>query len=240
MRRVSNPAGSTTARRGWTWPPCPSNLEVSTYEGGVKSELFDRRLRANLAVFYNDYKNLQVSFYDPVYVGSRRGNAGQAHSYGVELETDAAFTDAFHAQFSAGYLFAVYDEYKGAGGAGINADGNRLTNSPRWNLSGGIHLGGPGADSGLAEAQHQRPVPDPDLHQRNASCRRPNVVPAQTFLNAVATWTAPDPHWQVVFSGRNLLDSDKPVSSTYTPSTSVYYLNFPDPRTWLVTLRYEL
>ncbi len=111
--------------------------EVSTYEGGLKSELFDRRLRANVAVFYNDYQNLQVSFFDPVYVGSRRGNAGQAHSYGVELETDAALTDALSAQFSAGYLFAVYDEYKGAGGAGIDADGNRLTNSPRWSLSAG-------------------------------------------------------------------------------------------------------
>jgi iron complex outermembrane receptor protein len=43
-----------------------------------------------------------------------------------------------------------------------------------------------------------------------------------------------------VLSGRNLTNSAKPVSSTYTPSTGVYYVNYPDPRTWLVTLRYAL
>lgn len=214
--------------------------QVITYEGGLKSELFDKRLRANLAVFYNDYQNLQVSFYDPAYVGSRRGNAGQAHSYGVELETDAALTDALSAQFSVGYLYAVYDEYKGAGGAGVNADGNRLTNSPKWNLSGGftweVPVKIPGSLKVGVNAQYQSSI----VTSATPSAGGQNNIPGQTFVNAVATWTAPDPHWQVVLSGRNLFDSDKPVSSTYTPSTSVYYQNFPDPRTVLVTVRYAL
>jgi iron complex outermembrane receptor protein len=64
-----------------------------------------------------------------------RGNAGKAHTYGVELETDARATERLSLQASAGYLFAVYDKYKGAGGIGVNADGHRLLNSPRWSLS---------------------------------------------------------------------------------------------------------
>ncbi len=56
----------------------------------------------------------------------------------------------------------------------------------------------------------------------------------------MVTWQTPDPRWSVVLSGRNLLDSDKPVSVTYTPATGVYYNNYPDPRTWLVTLKYAL
>ncbi len=214
--------------------------EVITYEGGLKSELFDKRLRANLAAFYNDYQNLQVSFYDPTYVGSRRGNAGQAHSYGVELETDAALTDAVSAQFSTGYLFAVYDEYKGAGGPGINADGNRLVNSPRWNLSGGltwlVPVKIPGALKVGVNAQYQSSI----VTSATPAAGGQNRIPGQTFVNAVATWTAPDPRWQVVLSARNLLESDKPVSSTYTASTGVYYLNFPDPRTVLVTVKFAL
>lgn len=221
-----------------TLPFAPES--VITYEGGLKSELFDRRLRANLAVFYNDYQNLQVSFYDPAYVGSRRGNAGQAHSYGVELETDAALTDALSAQVSVGYLEAIYDEYRGAGGAGVNADGNRLTNSPRWNLSAGltwaVPINIPGSLKLGVNAQYQSSI----VTSATPSAGGQNNIPGQTFVNAVATWTAPDPHWQVVLSGRNLLDSDKPVSATYTPSTGVYYQNFPDPRTVLVTVRYTL
>ena len=214
--------------------------EVITYEGGLKIELFDKRLRANLAVFYNDYRNLQVSFYDPAYVGSRRGNAGQAHSYGVELETDAALTDALSAQVSVGYLEAIYDDYKGAGGAGVNADGDRLTNSPKWNLSAGltweVPVKIPGSLKLGVNAQYQSSI----VTSATPSAGGQNNIPGQTFVNAVATWTSPDPHWQVVLSGRNLFDSDKPVSSTYTPSTAVYYQNFPDPRTVLVTVKYGL
>ncbi|MET0271693.1 MAG: TonB-dependent receptor [Phenylobacterium sp.] len=214
--------------------------EVTSYEAGLKTELLEHRLRANLAVFYNDYKDLQVSFFDPAYVGSRRGNAGQATSYGVELETDAQLTQALSAQASVGYLFAEYDEYKGAGGAGVDADGNRLTSSPRWSLSGGltwavpIHIPGSlrlGVNAQYQTKTYSNAIPSPGGQHE---------IPAQGFLNAVATWTAPDPRWAVVLSGRNLTDSDKPVSSTYTPSTGVYYVNFPDPRTWLVTLRYAL
>jgi iron complex outermembrane receptor protein len=94
----------------------------------------------------------------------------------------------------------------------------------------------PGSLKVGANAQHQTKI----LTSATPAAGGQNVVPPQTFVNAVATWTTPDPHWQVVLSVRNLFDSDKPVSSTFTASTGVYYLNFPDPRTWLVTLRYAL
>jgi iron complex outermembrane receptor protein len=214
--------------------------EVTSYEGGVKSEFFDHRLRANLAVFYNDYKDLQVAFYDPAYVGSRRGNAGQATSYGVELETEAQLAQGLNVQGSVGYLFAEYDSYKGAGGAGVDADGNRLTSSPRWSLAGGVTWVVPVEIPGQlrlgVNAQYQTKT----FSNAIPSAGGQHDIPAQGFLNAVATWTAPDPHWSVVLSGRNLTNSDKPVSATYTPSTGVYYRNYPDPRTWLVTLRYVL
>jgi len=220
-----------------TRPFAPEN--VDTYETGLKTELFDHRARVNLAAFYNDYKDLQVSYSDPAYPGnSVRANAGKAHTYGVELETDVRATERLSLQASAGYLFAVYDRYKNAGGIGVDADGHRLLNSPRWSLSGGvtydlpIHV--PGEVRVGLNVQYQTKT------YFNALQRPQDVAPAQTFVNGVVTWQTPDPRWSVVLSGRNLLDSDKPVSATYTPSTGVYYQNFPDPRTWLVTLKYAL
>lgn len=214
--------------------------KVNTYETGLKTELFDRRVRANLAVFYNDYQNLQVSFYDPIYVGSRRGNAGQAHTYGLELETDTRITESLGAQFTAGYLYAVYDEYKGAGGPGVDADGNRLISSPRWSLSGAINWTVPVSIPGELRLNLNANYQTRIVTSATPAAGGQNEIPGQTFVNGTLTWSAPDPRWTVILSGRNLLDSDKPVSSTYTPSTAVYYLNFPDPRTWTVTLRYEL
>ncbi len=220
-----------------TRPFQPEN--VDSYETGLKTELFDRRARVNLAVFYNDYKDLQVSYSDPAYPGnSIRGNAGAAHTYGVELESDVRPTERLSLQASAGYLFAVYDKYKNAGGVGVDADGHRLLNSPRWNLSGGltydVPVEVPGSVRVGLNAQWQSKT------YYNALQRPQDEAPAQAFLNGSITWTAPDPHWAVQLSARNLLDSAKPVSVTYTPSTGVYYRNYPDPRTFLVTLKYAL
>jgi iron complex outermembrane receptor protein len=214
--------------------------EVSTYETGVKTEAFDKRLRANVAIFYNDYKDLQVSFYDPAYVGSRRGNAGKAHSYGVEIESDAKPTDRLSVQAAVGYLFAVYDRYKGAGGAGVDADGHRLPNAPRWTLSGGFTWDAPAPIPGALRLGLNANWQSKIYSSATPAAGGQNQLPAQAFVNALATWTAPDPRWSLALSVRNLLDSDKPVSSTYTPSTAVYYLNFPDPRTYTVSLRYAL
>jgi iron complex outermembrane receptor protein len=212
---------------------------VDTYETGLKTELFDHRARLNLAVFYNDYKDLQVSYSDPAYPGnSVRSNAGKAHTYGVELEADVRATERLSLQASAGYLFAIYDKYRNAGGIGVNADGHRLLNSPRWSLSGAITYDVPIEIPGELRvglnAQFQTKT------YFNALQRPQDEAPAQTFLNGVVTWQSPDPRWSVVLSGRNLLESDEPVTVTYTPATGVYYKNYPDPRTWLVTLKYAL
>ncbi len=213
--------------------------DVNTYETGLKTELFDRRARVNLAAFYNDYENLQVSYSDPAYPGnSIRGNAGEAHTYGVELESDVRATERLSLQGSVGWLYAVYDTYKNAGGVGVNADGHRLLNSPRWSLSGGVTwdvpVQVPGSIRANLNAQWQTKT------YFSALQRPQDEAPAQGFLNGTITWTAPNPQWAVQLSGRNLLDSDKPVTSTYTPATGVYYKNYPDPRTWLVTLKYAL
>jgi iron complex outermembrane receptor protein len=143
-------------------------------------------------------------------------------------------------QFNVGWLFAVYDDYKGAGGAGVNADGNRLIGSPRWSVSSGVTYDVPVEIPGSLRvglnAQWQSGI----VTSATPAAGGQNNIPSQGFLNGVATWTSPDPHWAVSLSVRNILNSDKPVGATYTPSTGVYYQNFPDPRTALVTLKYAL
>ena len=211
--------------------------KVGTYETGLKATLFDKALRVNIAAFYNNYKDLQVSFFDPVYAGTRRGNAGKAHSWGVEVETSASLTDHLTAQLAGGYLKAIYDDYKGAGGKGIDADGNDLINAPHWSLSGGlaydIGLGKKGGLRLATDAQYQSSIYSSPLN------RPQDKSPGQAFVNGTITYTTPDPRYQVILSGRNLFDSDKPVSASYTPSIGAYYQNFPDGRTFLVSVKFS-
>jgi iron complex outermembrane recepter protein len=212
---------------------------VNSFETGIKSDVFGRHLRVNLAGFYNDYRHLQVSYVDPAYPGnSIRGNAGKAHSAGVELEASARLPFGLSLQASGGYLYAVYDRYENAGGAGVNADGNRLTNSPRWNFSEGgafdLPLPIPGQLRLAGDVQWASD------YYTSALNRPQDRVPAQAFVNATLSWQSSDGHTTVTLSSRNLLDSQKPVSSTFNPGTGVRYWNFPDPRLVLIGLEHEL
>jgi len=216
----------------------PFNPEkVTTYEGGLKATLFGRALRSNLAVFYNDYRDLQVSFYDPAYVGSRRGNAGKAHSWGVELENNLNLSKRVSLQASGGYLKAIYDDYKGAGGKGVDADGNPLTNAPKWSFSGGANYDLPAGRIGDVKfslnAQYQ------SSFYTSALARSQDRVPGQTFVNGAITWTPRDPSFQIRVEGRNILGADAPVGSSYTPTTGIYYKTYADPATVLVSFKFS-
>ena len=211
--------------------------KVTTYEGGLKATLFGGALRSNLAVFYNDYKDLQVSLFDPSYGNFRRGNAGKAHSWGIELENDLRLSDRFSVQASGGYLKAIYDDYKGAGGPGVNADGNPLINAPKYSLAGGatytLPLGASGSRLRLsANAQYQ------SSFYQNALTRPQDRVPGQAFVNGSVTWTLPDDRFQIGLSAKNILGADKPVGSTYVPSVGAYYKNYADPATMLFDVRF--
>ncbi|MET0283116.1 MAG: TonB-dependent receptor [Polyangiales bacterium] len=218
----------------------PFNPEyVNNYELGLKTELFRHHLRANVAAFYNDYKDLQTSYTDPMYPGvSIRGNAGAATTKGIELEADARLPGGLGLNFAGGYLDANYDRYRNAFGVGVNADGNRLINAPKWNFTAGgsydIPLPVPGFVRLTTDVQWASEF------YSNALNRPEDLNQAQAFWNGNVSWTSPDEHTVVTLSSRNLLDSQRAVTSTFTPNTGVRYFNFPDPRTFLVSLRYNL
>src|SRR5690606_35788758 len=61
--------------------------EVDSFEVGVRTPLFDRRVQFTAAVFYNDYRNVQVAAHArPAFptVSIAVVNAGSARTYGAE------------------------------------------------------------------------------------------------------------------------------------------------------------
>jgi len=82
---------------------------VTSYEIGLKTDLFDRRMRFNLATFYNDFKDAQIVLLScPQYGGpgpcALPQNAGNAHVWGVEGEIFAVPVGALQFDLSASYL----------------------------------------------------------------------------------------------------------------------------------------
>ncbi|MDE8652000.1 TonB-dependent receptor [Novosphingobium album (ex Liu et al. 2023)] len=111
----------------------------TTYEFGFKSDLLDRRVRLNGAVFLNDYDNLQITVNDPTLgFAPIIQNAAKARIKGFELELQARPVGALLFEAGLGYLDAKYRKVDiRALNAGVTTD-TRLQNAPKWTMSAGV------------------------------------------------------------------------------------------------------
>ena len=85
---------------------------VDTFELGVKSELWDRRLRLNAALFTSAYDDMQVTVQRAVNntVASQVLNAASADINGLELEAVAVASDSLQFNLVLGYTDAKFNE----------------------------------------------------------------------------------------------------------------------------------
>lgn len=99
---------------GTTTIPGFDEENVTSYEVGLKSELFNRALRFNIAVYYNDYKDLAVVVPlagPPGTFASQIDNAGSVTYKGVEAEFAAVLNDIFSVDGSIGYVDIDFKEF---------------------------------------------------------------------------------------------------------------------------------
>jgi iron complex outermembrane receptor protein len=110
---------------------------VWTYEAGLKATALDDRLRANAAVFYNDYTNFQASVNERLPDNTIQQyvvNAGKLKTQGFELEVSARPLQGLDITASLGYLDAKYKEFFELSGTGARVDlkSNKPAFSPKW------------------------------------------------------------------------------------------------------------
>ncbi|MDB5579278.1 MAG: TonB-dependent receptor [Bradyrhizobium sp.] len=115
--------------------------KLDDWEGGIKADFWDRRLRVNLAAFHYKYSNLQVN--TVVQTSLLTTNAGGATVDGVEAQISAAPTNNLHVDLNAAWLDARYTDFTtidpGHPQLGLqNLAGNRLQYAPRGKISGSI------------------------------------------------------------------------------------------------------
>jgi iron complex outermembrane receptor protein len=121
--------------------------QVTSYEVGLKTTLLNGRARINLAGFYYDYANLQVSQAGTFAILT--SNAGKARIFGLEGELTLRPIEHLEIGFSGSYLNAKYTSYIGVDNAkplvnNVDFKGNFLNNAPEW--------------SGTLSAQYAIPV----------------------------------------------------------------------------------
>jgi iron complex outermembrane receptor protein len=175
---------------------------VWTYEIGSKASAFDGRLTANVAAFYNDYKNfiganalapstiLNPASGQPVGFVAINLNSGDVESYGAEAELSFNVSKAWRVYANATLLHArVTDSSQFSDVTGYAYPGNRILFVPDANYAVGTNLR-------LPFRKDQAIVLDANLigkGQRTGASLDAASVPlldAYHLVNASVTWQA--------------------------------------------------
>src|SRR5712672_2732252 len=107
-----------------------------SYEAGVKSSLFDRRLTLNAAAFYIDYTNrlFEVGKVSSGGIFTYTTNVGSSRNYGFELEAAAHLPADFTVTAGVGVTEAIFGSavFTDGNGNPVNALGKTAPNTPAY------------------------------------------------------------------------------------------------------------
>jgi iron complex outermembrane recepter protein len=214
---------------------------IKAVEGGLKTELFDRRVRLNVAAFYNDYTNIQVSqIINNVTVIS---NAASARVYGADIDFEAHVAPGLTLSSALELLHARFQQFDNAqlviplptGGAAItsaSAAGNRLPLSQDVSLNGAIdydfEAGGAAGHFNISAAYQGRYFFEPD-----------NVLeqPGYVMLNSSLKFTLPGTRISLTVFGKNLLN-EYVITTVSSTRPALIAIDAFAPRTFGVEARY--
>lgn len=222
-----NSDGSITPAEAPTFEP----EKADTWEIGFKSTFADRAVRLNGAVFYTDYKDLQLSIQrqtTPVFV-----NGGDARIKGFELEAQIVPVAGLSIDLGVGYTDAKYKRIA-PGVIGITTN-SRFVNTPKWQLHGGLSYR---ADLGAFQL-----TPRVDVAYSSTTALDPEntpllIRPGVTTVDTSLTLNPGSDNVELQFGVRNLFDKRYLVSG-YVSDLAITTGMYSRPREWFLTLRFK-
>lgn len=216
---------------------------LTSYEVGLKSTLFDRKLRLNLAAFYYDYTALQV-----LSVNQQAGsavptlgldNAADATIKGIELEATAVPTDWLDLGLNFGLLDAKFKNYLSAAidpitGLPRDFSGNRLPGAPKFTLSTYAQVKVPiGKFETRWRAEYNYTG---KKYYNNAQSDLISSGKGYGLLNLRATLADPDHGWELAAWAKNITDKAYIVDATDTSGFGFVPRYYGERRTYGIEL----
>jgi iron complex outermembrane recepter protein len=226
-----------------TNPPYkPEDIKAS--EVGLKSELFDRRLRLNVSAFNYLYDNIQVG----QYLGDTEiiVNGAKAKMYGADLDAELAVVHGLTLYGGFSYIHDRFTQYPNAafivpvGGCvptpgGVcsgSAAGNELPYTPTtgFNVGGSykweVPIGAITANANYFRSASFYAEPDNIAYQQ-----------AYDIINASVKWSDRDDHLSLAVYGRNL--GNTVYATSLTEATPGEVISLGQPRMYGVTIGYK-
>ena len=224
-----------------------SNAEIQSfdeefiwaYEAGLKSEWFDRRLRLNLAGFYYDYTDIQLSsaqFTPETGLIAVVENAGDAEIWGFEGELTARPAAGLDVGLGVGYTHGEYKKLNPATNIDPNA---KLPRTPSWTVNAMLqyeHSLGDNAGSLTfrGDMRYQSKIYNDPLNIEIVSQK------GYATANARVTYTDPSERFDLSVFVTNLTNKNALDNGFFSPVIGVAQAVYIPPRQWGVTLRYSM
>ena len=184
---------------------------VNAYEIGIKSELFDRKLRLNLALFYNDYSDLQVFASINTDVGAVQilDNASNARAYGLEFDATAYPVPGLTLALSGAFMATKLIDFKSVA-TGDDLSGNQIPRTPKTSLSAlaryEFNLGTSGKIGIQGSAHHKS-------HQFTTSQNETfQEIDANTVIDARIDYRHSSDRWGLALFVDNITDKAVPFT----------------------------
>lgn len=217
---------------------------ADSYEAGIKSEFFDRRLRFNLTGFYVRYKNLQRIIIVPLEVNGqqfqvqRLFNAASATVKGIEAEITAIPVAGLTVRGNLGYQDGRYNEYITPIPAGYDLSTSPLDRAPKWQWSvDGTYETEIG--NWRAFANGNVSYSGRNLYTQSITAAEENTfLNARTLVNASIGVRAPDDLYSIRLIGRNLTNKRYKTASQ-TVAGLWDFTNYAPPRSWSVEAAFK-
>jgi iron complex outermembrane receptor protein len=210
---------------------------VDSYEIGAKTAWFERRVTANVAVFYNEYRDMQLTINATPQNFVR--NAGAAEMKGAELEVVSRLAAGLDFNFSAGYLAAAYTELDpqlATLNPPLTVDKD-LVKAPKWTLSTGLQYAFQAGSAGRITLRGDWSYKSRVFHDVFNDARL--AQPGFDIVNAYTSFATNDDHWEIALFGTNLTDERYRISGNSSVGFGLAESTFAPPREWGATLKYR-
>ncbi|WP_394658147.1 TonB-dependent receptor [uncultured Novosphingobium sp.] len=210
--------------------------KLTAYELGVKT-LSHGPWRASAAVFYQDYKAIQLSAFNTTGFNVVLFNAATGRSYGAEAEVHGKIVDGLTLDAFASYTNARYDDFRSAvvnvpkanGAAGlqtrtnVDVSGERFIRVPKWTAGATIGYAQPLAGGVLTSSAN--------IYYRSSMAwdlSYINKAQGYALVNGDIAWSPEGSRWSFGVFARNLLNKNYQTGGNSNANT--YYTVWGEPR----------
>jgi iron complex outermembrane receptor protein len=212
--------------------------KIFTYEAGIKTSLFNRRMTWNTAVFHSKYQNIQLTVNaTPL---NFVFNAAEGKMQGVESEMTVRLAPGLDLNLSGGYLDAKYTSIDASKCPSLAAcpitTNSKFVKAPKWTASGGLQYvasAGQNGDITLRGDWSYKSKIYNDVGNDEAIAQA-----GYSLFNARIAWKSSDEQYSAAFFVTNLGDKLYKVSGNASSAAfgSLAEATYAPPREWGLTV----